>query len=103
MSVNRIRQLCHVMSGPQGPFPPSVHAEPVAGSRFLATSQREIEAMFANIVAAVKQKVFGWVQAVGDLLIWTRPVCKWTPRVGLRVMTAHLYRPRRGELTLAGP
>ena len=24
--------------------------------------------MFANIVAAVKQKVVGWVQAVGDLL-----------------------------------
>ncbi len=69
MSVNTIKELRHVVSGPQGSRLPSVDADRVTGLRSLATPQREIETMFANIVAAVKHKVVGWVQAVGNLLM----------------------------------
>jgi transposase InsO family protein len=57
-----------MMSGPPGSRPPLVDADRVAGLRSLATSKREIETMFANIVTAVKHKVAGWVQAAGNLL-----------------------------------
>ncbi len=41
----------------------------------LATPQREIETMFANLVAAVKHRVVGWGQAVGNLLTSiTKPI-----------------------------
>jgi len=56
------------MSGPQGPRTLSVDADPIAGLPSLAISQREIETMFANVVAAVRQEVVGWVQAEGELL-----------------------------------
>ena len=68
MSVNTIKELRHVVSGPQRLRLPSVDADRVTGLGSLATPQREIETMFANIVAAVKHKVVGWVQAVGNLL-----------------------------------
>ena len=83
MSLNTIKELRHAMSGLLGSRPPSVDADRVTGLGSLATAQGEIETMFANLVAAVKHKVFGWVQAVGNLLMRITKPMSTAARLGL--------------------
>jgi len=59
MSVNTINELRHAMSGPLGSRSPAVDANQVSGLGSLATPQRKIETMVANLVAAVKHAVVG--------------------------------------------